>query len=112
MTRPAHKTLPVGTGIAIAFFAGPVVWIVLQQGEGGLTYLACGEAGIPLGGALALAALVACVAAGVGGWRLSLATASPTLRFVGRISAGMAAILAVAVLFIGAAVWLVPSCAR
>ena len=112
MTRPVHKTLPRATGIAVAFFAAPLVWILLQQTEGGVTYLACGEAGVPLGAALALAALLACASAGVGGWRLSLAGTSPTWRFVGRLSAGMAAIFAVAVVFLGAAVWLVPSCAR
>ena len=115
MKKVADKFAPLGAAAAaaaLAFFAAPTAWILLQQTEGGITYLACAHAGVPLGAGLALGALLVCVAAGAAGWRISATFTSATWRFVGRISAGLAAIFAVAVIFLGAAVWLIPPCAR
>ncbi len=115
MKKVADKLAPLGgfgAGAAIAFFAAPAAWILLQQTEGGATYLACAAAGPPLGVWLALGAFLVCVGAAAAGWRISTISTSPAWRFVGRLTAGMAGVSALAVLILAATVWLSPTCPR
>lgn len=99
-------------GVALALFAAPVAWLLLQQGEGLFVYLACARAGPPLGVLIGVAAVAACAAACALAWRLMHSLKRPAQRFLAQIGAGAAAIFTLAALVMTAAIWLVPACAR
>ena len=56
VTRRPGSVAPA-RALAAAIFAAPVAWLVFQQGEGTLAYLACAAAGPPIGLVIGLAAV-------------------------------------------------------
>jgi hypothetical protein len=112
MSRARTSRLAGGTGVVLALFAAPGAWILLQQGEGALVYLACPRSGPPIGILIGVAAFCVCLAAGGLAWRLVRTLEAPAQRFLAQVGAGAAAIFALAALIMTAAIWLVPSCAR
>jgi hypothetical protein len=111
LNRPA-KVARGAFATAFAVFAGGVAWVLFQQGEGSVVYLACGAGGPPLGLGLGLAALALCTFGGGVAWGVAHMPGTPTRGFLGRIGLGAAAIFGFAILVMIAAIWLVPSCAR
>jgi uncharacterized membrane protein len=112
MSRKETFRLTGPIALAVAFFAAPTAWLLLQQGEGTLVYLACPASGPPLGIVIGLAAVGACSATSGLAWRIARTTEPPARRFLAQVATGAAAIFALAALVMTAAIWLVPSCVR
>jgi hypothetical protein len=93
-----------------------MLWILLQQGEGALVYLACGASGPPIGVLIGAVAILGCGITCAVSWRIARAAARaaerPAQRFLAQVATGASAIFALAAAVMTAAIWLVPSCAR
>jgi hypothetical protein len=99
--------------IWVCFFAPAAAWFLLQQGQGYLVRIACGQAAPPLGAVLGLLALAVCAAAA--GFAAPAARShetTPTRRFIARLAIGGGGMFGLAIAYQTAATLLVPSCVR
>jgi hypothetical protein len=111
VTRPRPRILAGSLVAGLLIFAAPVLWILLQQGLGALSYFNCAAAAAPWGGAVGIALTLACVLAACGCW-ISRTEGTTARRFLMVTGAGSAAIFALAALTLTIATFVVPACAR
>lgn len=98
--------------LALSAAAPPAAWFAAQQALGSLTYYRCATAGPPIGLAVAVAGLGACLAAAALAWRRTRAVPPHDAPFAARVTLGLAVIFALANMFTVLAIVLIPPCVR